>query len=230
MKKTIMTTALAVAFGAAPLASHAVITVLSINGGNADGFTATTPSLNTATPAGDKDNLWGFSSTNNQALLGSGDGTGETTSLSGQVWVSRGDNPGGEDNPILTTSISGLDTGTLYNVYGYYLSSNGPSDNWGMQIKLGTDASFTTYTAADGEVLDSSNGGAGTTFSFLRRVYLGQSTLGSSTVDVNFDDIGPGAGTRGFIKGVGIEAVPEPSSAALLGLGGLALILRRRRS
>jgi len=33
----------------------------------------------------------------------------------------------------------------------------------------------------------------------------------------------------GFIDNIVINAVPEPSSAALLGLGGLALILRRRR-
>ena len=33
---------------------------------------------------------------------------------------------------------------------------------------------------------------------------------------------------RGSISGFQIVEVPEPSSAALLGLGGLALILRRR--
>ncbi len=34
---------------------------------------------------------------------------------------------------------------------------------------------------------------------------------------------------RGSIAGIVIETVPEPSSTALLGLGGLALILRRRK-
>jgi len=32
-----------------------------------------------------------------------------------------------------------------------------------------------------------------------------------------------------FIQGIQLTTVPEPSSAALLGLGGLALILRRRK-
>jgi len=35
--------------------------------------------------------------------------------------------------------------------------------------------------------------------------------------------------SRGSVAGIQITAVPEPSSAALLGLGGLALILRRRK-
>ena len=36
-------------------------------------------------------------------------------------------------------------------------------------------------------------------------------------------------GTIANINGIQIVQVPEPSSAALLGLGGLALILRRRK-
>ena len=38
-----------------------------------------------------------------------------------------------------------------------------------------------------------------------------------------------GTGSRDFRFSVAGTAVPEPSSAALLGLGGLALILRRRK-
>jgi len=37
------------------------------------------------------------------------------------------------------------------------------------------------------------------------------------------------AGGRAPLAGFQIVEVPEPSSAALLGLGGLALILRRRK-
>ncbi|WP_227021327.1 PEP-CTERM sorting domain-containing protein [Oceaniferula marina] len=36
-------------------------------------------------------------------------------------------------------------------------------------------------------------------------------------------------GNHVFVDNIGLTAVPEPSSAALLGLGGLALILRRRK-
>lgn len=35
--------------------------------------------------------------------------------------------------------------------------------------------------------------------------------------------------STGSVAGVNFDAVPEPSSTALLGLGGLALILRRRK-
>ena len=42
-------------------------------------------------------------------------------------------------------------------------------------------------------------------------------------------DSGLGGGNRAGISGFKITTVPEPSSAALLGLGGIALILRRRK-
>lgn len=38
-----------------------------------------------------------------------------------------------------------------------------------------------------------------------------------------------GSGGEGYFAGYTVESVPEPSSTALLGLGGLALILRRRK-
>ncbi len=47
---------------------------------------------------------------------------------------------------------------------------------------------------------------------------LSLATVGGSSPDAN-----------NWIDNIAIEKVPEPSSTALLGLGGLALILRRRR-
>ena len=38
-----------------------------------------------------------------------------------------------------------------------------------------------------------------------------------------------GSGGEGYFAGYTVAAVPEPSSTALLGFGGLALILRRRK-
>lgn len=42
------------------------------------------------------------------------------------------------------------------------------------------------------------------------------------------DNSGAGVKTT-WLQGIQVETIPEPSSTALLGLGGLALILRRRR-
>ena len=46
-----------------------------------------------------------------------------------------------------------------------------------------------------------------------------------------FQVLAPNGGTSGYVGAVtwDIAAVPEPSSAALIGLGGIALILRRRK-
>ncbi|WP_240610614.1 PEP-CTERM sorting domain-containing protein [Rubritalea profundi] len=47
---------------------------------------------------------------------------------------------------------------------------------------------------------------------------------------INWWQAGPNSsGTSAYIDDISLTQVPEPSSAALLGLGGLALILRRRK-
>ena len=68
---------------------------------------------------------------------------------------------------------------------------------------------------------------------------FGSQTLTSSFTDLTSTDVGRlqvfTTGTAGGAKGVWLDdvsltAVPEPSSTALLGLGGLALIMRRRKA
>ena len=51
---------------------------------------------------------------------------------------------------------------------------------------------------------------------------------GAGTLTFGIDGL-PGGGERTVLNGFQLEAVPEPSTTALLGLGGLALILRRRK-
>ncbi|MBK1831076.1 PEP-CTERM sorting domain-containing protein [Verrucomicrobiaceae bacterium R5-34] len=91
-------------------------------------------------------------------------------------------------------------------------------------IDLGTRQTFTLTVNADGSAdfdLDGTSAslGAGTF-----------SDLFTNSADGEYFFAAYTQGNSGMnIYEITIDAVPEPSSAALLGLGGLALILRRRR-
>lgn len=82
-----------------------------------------------------------------------------------------------------------------------------------------------SYTADDsGNVEFSFDGGAGVAVNFRAADGAG---AGGARLDIGG---GSSSGTGALnVSQVEIGAVPEPSSAALLGLGGLALILRRRK-
>lgn len=82
--------------------------------------------------------------------------------------------------------------------------------------------------------VDGNASGLSDTGTVAGRTNNGTYTLAFTTTDANaslsltLDSVSGDAGS-GFISGYTFETVPEPSSTALLGLGGLALILRRRR-
>ena len=58
----------------------------------------------------------------------------------------------------------------------------------------------------------------------------GDVVVTSGTLDLRVDEgLVAGGDNRRVVSGLIISAVPEPSTTALLGLGGLALILRRRK-
>ena len=50
-------------------------------------------------------------------------------------------------------------------------------------------------------------------------------TAGDGTFNATFENDTVG----NWVQGYSLQAVPEPSTAALLGLGGFSLILRRRK-
>ncbi|MFC4992320.1 PEP-CTERM sorting domain-containing protein [Rubritalea tangerina] len=96
--------------------------------------------------------------------------------------------------------INGSNTGANATAYGSIIDANaGAGNNW-VQI-LGDGAGSQTQT--------------GNYFTF--------ETSGDLTITSGR------TGGRGSIAGVIVEAVPEPSSTALIGLAGLALIIRRRK-
>lgn len=146
-----------------------------------------------------------------------------------------------DDMPELTTEITGLADGD-YDVWVFFWDASG-SNTWTIDAGL-TSGALTTYSA-DGPG-NTTAPVATSTLSFTNTpspteddrifygVNLGQATVTSgSTIDVFIDNLtGGNSNTRTWYDGVGFEAVvpvPEPSSTALLGLGGLALIIRRRR-
>ncbi len=137
-----------------------------------------------------------------------------------------------EDSPNNTHNIdAGLTSGSL-TTYG----ANNPLVN-GVSATVAPLASTLTHDGSDptGSTLFSSSYN-------LHAALLGQATVtGGSTINVYVDhfqpttiaqgstsDLTSTAQVRSFYDGVGIEAVPEPSTAILGALGATALLIRRR--
>ena len=154
--------------------------------------------------------------------------------------------------PELTTTITGLVDGQEYNIFGYFWSiADGVSTaDWDIEFGL-TSGSLTTYDAGSvslSNVTNLSSTPLDTTTpadefdatSFTTSVLVSegnrrliQVALGTATADVNgeiavYIDDSAGDNNRSWYDGVGYEVVPEPGSLALLGLGGLCVLRRRR--
>ena len=134
----------------------------------------------------------------------------------------------GEDS---TLTISGLVAGQLYNVAiaASRLRNNGTEHSYGT-------FSTSNNTTSSSQTVDATsiNGDAwvsGTNYALFENVEADGSGEISILADAsNGAVVGEaGDGRRLHLNGFQIESVPEPSTTALLGLGGLALILRRRK-
>lgn len=149
-------------------------------------------------------------------LNDSGWGTngGEGAALSGVGWsISRVEFTH-EDSATISVSLSisdGVQTIT--------------SDNSVNQSTLSTGDLFVFDFSGDTETFDSD--------SLLTFTFSGQARFGMDNTSANNGALTTGAvnfsGTKDAAMRITATAVPEPSSTALLGLGGLALILRRRK-
>ena len=126
-----------------------------------------------------------------------------------------------------------------YDVWAFFWDASGAN---GWQLSAGLSGNPIVTYSADGAGNTTAPVNAGT-LSFTTTVLaaqddrimygvnLGQATVTSgSSIDVLIEQLGNGSGSRAWFDGVGYEVVPEPSSALLIGLGGLALLSRRRRA
>ena len=117
--------------------------------------------------------------------------------------------------------IGFMDLGNSDRTFGIQMSDGGTSQTFWTDSDAGTDSDGdddgviswlqSTATTSGDAVLNANYGVYG--------------TFTGDTLTIT----GTSSGARSFLNGMQIIQVPEPSSTALLGLGGLALILRRRK-
>ncbi|MBX2852402.1 MAG: PEP-CTERM sorting domain-containing protein [Phycisphaeraceae bacterium] len=164
---------------------------------------------------------------------GSGEWNGVPDVFAG-VYSSFGN--GDTDNAALnvTTTVSGLDSNT-YHVYAIYLASIGDDASGGIAAALSGDT-LVDYPDADG-----ASGGAGA-ISLGVFGHNSGSSFGAFAVQIGTvagTDFAVDAGVRSNTDisgdnqrnvyiGVGYQVVPEPGSLALLAVGGLCILRRRR--
>lgn len=142
-------------------------------------------------------------------------------------------NGGGAANTALTltTTVTGLASDT-YDVFAVYISRNDGVTDGGVAAALSGNSlvDYADVSGASGGATAISLGvSSGEWEAFA--VKVGTVTGTGFAVDagvLSSTDSGSGIQRNTYV-GVAYQAVPEPSSAALLGLGGLALILRRRK-
>ncbi|MFK7909862.1 MAG: PEP-CTERM sorting domain-containing protein [Akkermansiaceae bacterium] len=156
------------------------------------------------------------------------------------TWIKDGDAGPGDvvnDDPFSIT-FGNLDAGVTYDLVVY-------SDWWWGTNALpveqtagtGLTGSFTINSPQiDGTLTPGSNGGVGPLLEdtdFMNTAgnsnyarFNGLEADGSGNITLQLGGVG---NVNHPTNGFQLIAVPEPSSAALLGLGGLALILRRRK-
>ncbi len=170
----------------------------------------------------------GVSSTINISGLSGGTDEGPASS----IFTGNSNQFGKGDNQ--TIAITGLAAAGVYNIYIYALSHNGPS--WGNfgDTERAAGVFTTTNVSGNGASQPLDNGNAGTnatTFTAGSNYVFFQSIVadGSGNISIVADALDGANPTRLHLNGLQIASIPETSSAALLGLGAVALILRRRK-
>jgi hypothetical protein len=202
----------------------ATVALTLANAGAAIIFTSVAADLSNISPASAVTTV--DSTTDNLWRQRDGFGEGDVTVLEAKE---------AETVATLTMTISGLSSGQSYDVYVNYIEFGNVPGAQGISASLDNNVTFLDFGAV---------GGAAGTPGFAElsghtdadrsglRGYLGTaiaSGVGEIEFFANNSGIGVDYVTTAWLDGGSVAAVPEPSSAALLGLGGLALILRRRK-
>lgn len=202
-----------------------------------DGALANTDSWSTfgATAGTDTNNLWRFRNTGPGApAFGASAFTGFYN-----VAVNLAD-------PAIYTTITGLVAGQQYKVRVYGIFPNNATSRHGADFSIsnGTSTTTTHISNINSPVtwVDNSNGGLGadigargtsdTRFFLEINGTLAADALGNARIDLTIPALvsgGVGATDRFHLDGYAVEVVPEPSVAALGGLGLFGLLLRRRK-
>lgn len=156
----------------------------------------------------------------------------------GALW--EGDGTTGIATPLLQTLS--LAPGT-YNLYGLFWNNGnnvrGSTGNWDASFRVGDTGGYTFFdvdntiptTPTGTEFANSVITRDGVNAQVLDIAPLGQFTISSGSMNIYI--LAPSSAStfdqRTWFDGLGYEAVPEPTSGILLGLGGLMLLFRRRK-
>ncbi|MFC4991870.1 PEP-CTERM sorting domain-containing protein [Rubritalea tangerina] len=150
------------------------------------------------------------------------------------AYSSFGNGATANDALTLTTTVSGLANGT-YDVYVVYVGRNDSNDDGGIAAALSGNT-LVDYPDASGASggLNSIDLGVGADVWSTFAVKIGTVSGTGFAVDAGLlstTDTGSGIERNTYV-GVAyqaVQSVPEPTATSLIGLGGLALMLRRRK-
>jgi hypothetical protein len=126
------------------------------------------------------------------------------------------DNGNGSTNPTIQQTVSGLTIGNIYRISGDYAAGN-IGGNGLADLGVEVDGNLWTFTVP------------GSTTPFLSFSQTFQATSSTVTVRLTGERLGDNDPRIDNIV-LAFEAVPEPATMAVMGLGLLAVLRRRRKS